>query len=51
MRGGNLLALLLLFLAGVLLWLAYSGNYVATFQALGLPYRGGAAATQQKAGG
>ncbi len=50
MRGGNFLALLLILLAWVMLWLAFSGNYRATFLALGLPYKGGAQASQTPAG-
>lgn len=41
MRGGNILALLLVLLALVLLWLAVSGNYHATFAALRNRYIGG----------
>lgn len=41
MRGGNLLALLLIVLAVLLMWLALSGNYKATWLALLIPYKGG----------
>lgn len=41
MRGGNFLALGLIALAVVLMWLAVSGNYRATWQALLRKYQGG----------
>ena len=41
MRGGNFLAVLILLFALLLLWLAYSGNYKATFAALLRRYSGG----------
>ena len=41
MRGGNFLAVLLIVLAVLLLWLAWSGNYKATFAALLHPFQGG----------
>ena len=47
MRGGNLLALLLIALAVLLLWLAVSGNYRATWLALLRKYQGGSQLGQQ----
>lgn len=41
MPGGTFLALLLIGLAGLLFWLALSGNYKATWQALQRKYQAG----------
>ena len=45
----DLLALLLLLAAGMVFWLAWSGNYWAVGRALGLPMTAPASSSQSKA--